>query len=85
MVRNDVQHLPEASATQLTNHVRVARRAAQLGVEALWIDDVIAVCTAGGRLKVRRAIQMRNPKHREVVSERGRAAMSRPPTGGRRW
>ncbi len=74
VVGHDVHHDRHAVLAQLRHEVGELGLRADLGVERLVVDDVVAVRAAGARAQERRAVDVAHAEAREVGHERGRVA-----------
>ncbi len=87
VVRHDVDDLAQAEPPLLRDEPRVRRFAAELGVEPLRIDDVVAVRAAGRCRRDRREVDVRDAEVAEVGEDgggvvEGEAGVQLEPVGG---
>jgi hypothetical protein len=69
VVGNDVEDLTEAEFSEASAETLMSFFAAEFGVDALMIDDVVAVHAAGSGLQIGRAIDMRDTERLEIGSD----------------
>ncbi len=71
VVRHEIEDVPHAVARAARRQALEVRGAADLRVERVVVDDVVAVRAAGARAKVRRAVQVADAERGQVGHERG--------------
>jgi len=71
VVRHEVENEAEVVRSQRIAHARESLVAAQFGIEAVVIDDVVTVGAAGACFQKRRSIEMADAERLEIGSERG--------------
>jgi len=69
VVGNDVEDLTKAEFSEASAETLMSFFAAEFGIDALMIDDIVAVHAAGSCLQIRRAIDMRDTKGLEIGSD----------------
>ncbi len=72
VVRDEVQDVAHSVRAQRRDERPVVVGVAELGVERVVIDDVVAVQRTGARFEIRRAVDVRDPEPLQIGDERGR-------------
>jgi hypothetical protein len=69
VIGHDIQHLAKMVLAKRIAELLVANRAAQLSVDALMIETVVAVRAAGGSLKIGRAVHVADAQSFEIIGD----------------
>ena len=87
VVRHEIQHLPEPVLRERRHHRLESRLIAQLRIERVMIDDVVAVGAARPRLQIGRGIDMADAEPGQIGRQLRGVGRSRNPCGtaGGRW
>ena len=71
VIGHDIEDMAHTMRTQRLDEALEIRAIGDLGVERIVIDHVIAVCAAGARAKVRRAVDVAHAKAGKIRNDRG--------------
>jgi hypothetical protein len=72
VIWDDIQYLPKVKIAEPFAESLVPFRATQLLIHAAMVDDIITMHAARSRLKVWRAVDVRDSQSFQVVSDRRR-------------
>lgn len=89
VIGNNIEHLAEPIFSKFPAKRGVRLLAAQFGIDAMIIYDVVAMRASGSGLEVRGAVHMRNPQIPQIIRNSGgrietKTAVELQPIGGTR-
>jgi hypothetical protein len=69
VIGHDIEHLTQMMLSERVAELFVADCAAELGVDALMVKAIVAVCAARGGLKIWRAVNMADAQRFKIVGD----------------